>query len=166
MVQAAATYLRKAEPFTVAAAPDSETPGATADRPMTPQQIAAGVVAVDARWESPLELHVRLSILKGFHVNAHEPGGGADLPLVPTTLAVVGEAARGATIEYPPGEEQRFAFADRPIRVYGGDVTLVVRVTTPPPKGAAVRLHLTYQACDDSACLPPVTRQVDVAASH
>ena len=130
---------------------------------MSPQEVAAGVVGVTARWESPVELHVRLNVLRGFHINGHEPGGGEDMPLIPTTLTVVGEAARGAEVEYPPGEEQNFAFSGRPIRVYGGDVTLVVRVPAPLPKGAAVRLNLSYQACDDSACLPPVTKQVDVA---
>jgi hypothetical protein len=76
---------------------------------------------------------------------------------------VLGDAAREANVDYPPGEEQRFAFATQPIRVYGGEVTFAVRVPSPPPKGQPLRMNLTYQACDDSACLPPVTKQLEVA---
>jgi uncharacterized protein YyaL (SSP411 family) len=163
MVQAADQYLRKAEPFTVSAATGEAAVGRGAERPMTPQEIAAGVVGVAARWASPVELHLRLNVLKGFHINAHHTDTNANLPLIPTTLAVVGEAARGAAVEYPPGEEQSFSFAERPIRVYSGDVTIVVRTVVSLPKGAAVRLNLSYQACDDSACLAPVTKQIEVA---
>jgi hypothetical protein len=163
MVQAADQYLRKAEPFTVSAAKGEAAAGRGAERPMSPQEVAAGIVGVGARWASPVELHLRLDVLKGFHINAHHPDGDADLPLIPTTLTVVGEAARGAEVEYPPGEEQSFSFAGRPIRVYDGKVTVVVRIIAPLPKGAALRLNLSYQACDDSACLAPVTKQIEVA---
>ena len=159
MVQAAAEYLAKGhEPFTIAA---DET-ASTADRPLSPRQIAAGVTTVAARWAAPTELHVRLNVLQQFHVNAHEPGGGNDVELIPTTLTVLGDAAGAARVEYPPGEEQRFAFTEQPIRVYGGEVTFVVRLPSPLPKGWPLRMNLTYQACDDTACLPPVTKQLEV----
>jgi uncharacterized protein YyaL (SSP411 family) len=158
MVQAAATYLRKAEPFTVRAGDAADGPA----RPASPREAGAGVVAVATRWQNPTELHVRLRIAEGFHINANDTGGGAELPLVPTTLTVAGDAARGAAVEYPAGAEQQFAFAESPIRVYGGEVTLVVRFTAAPAKGSAVRLNLSYQACDDSACLPPVTKPLEV----
>jgi len=163
MVQAADRYLRQAEPFTVSAAKGEEAAGRGGGRPMSPQQIAGGVVGVRARWASPIELHLRLDVLKGFHINANTTDTKANHPLIPTTLTVVGEASRGAEVEYPPGEEQRFSFSEEPIHVYSGEVTIVVRITAPLPKGAAVRLNLSYQACDDSACLPPVTKQIEVA---
>ena len=158
MVQAAAMYLRKGAPFTV-------RPGAAGDgpeRPVSPQEAGAGVVSVTARWENPLELHVRLEIADGYHVNAHDIGPESEVPLVPTTLTVTGDAGRGASVKYPPGQEQHFPYTDRPIRVYSGAVALVVRFPAPRPNVAALRLALSYQACDDTACLPPVTKQVDV----
>src|SRR5204862_5194283 len=121
------------------------------------------VVTASARWANPLELHVRLTILKGFHINSHDAGASKDLPLVPTTLSVVGEAGRSAAVDYPTGEEQSFSFARRPIRVYSGEVEMVVRLSTAPQKGSVARLNLSYQPCDESACLPPVTKQVEVA---
>jgi uncharacterized protein YyaL (SSP411 family) len=171
MVQAALQYLSAGgQPFTVAAAPPGAARGEDADddadRPLSPHEIAAGVVTARAAWAGPAELHLRLSILRGFHINAHDTGG-ADIPLIPTRVNVEGdpEESRGVSVEYPPGEEQGFAFADKPIRVYSGEVGIVVRFQQPPSTGEPVRLSLSYQPCDESTCLPPVTKRVEVAVS-
>jgi uncharacterized protein YyaL (SSP411 family) len=148
MVQATLLYLRRAEPFNVSASPVAELE----DRPATPQQIAAGVVSVKSEWISPTELQIGLSILDGFHINANQPG---DASLIPTRLTI---EPGGATVEYPPGEEERFAFSEQPIRVYSGSVTLLARFAAPPARGSEVKATLTYQACNDSACFPPVTK--------
>ncbi|MDB5331909.1 MAG: hypothetical protein JWP03_3060 [Phycisphaerales bacterium] len=155
MVQAAQQFLRRAEPFTVSAEAQAD-----ADRPLSPQQIAQGVVSVSTSWRGPAELLVRLDILPGFHINAHEVEG--DVPLIATALTLGDDAA--ATVEYPPGREMGFAFADKPIRVYDGDVTIVVRFGSPRREGMSAKLALSYQACDERACLPPVTKQVEVAS--
>ena len=159
MVQAALLYLRRHEAFAVSASAESSA----VDRPASPRQLASGVVSAEARWMSAAELHLVLSILDGFHINAHNTGG--DLPLIATTLTA---DVPGAVVEYPPGEEQRFAFSEQPIRVYSGEIMLLVRFPNPPHPDSSVRLSLTYQACDDSACLPPVTKQfeVDVPSVH
>jgi hypothetical protein len=102
---------------------------------------------------------VHLGVLRGFHINAHEPSGG-EVPLIPTRLAVA-DGADVESIDYPPGEEQRFAFADQPVRVYGGNVTIAVRFRSDQDASAPPAVTLSYQACDDSACLPPVTKQVE-----
>ncbi|MDB5289889.1 MAG: thioredoxin domain protein [Phycisphaerales bacterium] len=153
MVEAALLLLRRAGPFTVSAAAH-----AAEDRPLSPQQIAQGVVSIRTSWRGASELLVHLSILRGFHINAHDVGGNA--PLIATTLNPTGDDARAA-IEYPPGEETSLAFADNPIRVYSGDVTLAVRFPAPRRDGPAVKLAVSYQACDESACLPPTTRQIE-----
>lgn len=155
MVQAAQQFLRRAEPFTVSAEAQAD-----ADRPLSPQQIAQGVVSVSTSWRGPAELLVRLDILPGFHINAHKVEG--DVPLIATALTLGDDA--GAMVEYPPGREMGFAFADKPIRVYDGDVTIVVRFASPRREGAPAKLALSYQACDERACLPPVTKQVEVAS--
>ncbi|HSU67925.1 MAG TPA: protein-disulfide reductase DsbD domain-containing protein, partial [Tepidisphaeraceae bacterium] len=127
------------------------------DRPASPQQIAAGVVSAKAEWMSDAELHLLLSILPGFHINAHEPLG--EMPLIATNLTVEGAIAE---IEYPPGELQGFAFASDAIRVYDGDVTILLRFTSPPLPDSRVRLNLSYQACDENACFPPVAKQIEI----
>jgi hypothetical protein len=154
MVQAALLYLRQADPFTVSAAQGP----AESDRPVSPEQIAAGVVSIQAEALSAAELHIHLAILDGFHINAHEPGE-TEVPLIPTTLSV---DAPGATIEYPPGQEQGFGFATGPIRVHSGKVMIVVRFSPPPKPESTLRFRLSYQACDQSACFPPITKQFEI----
>jgi thiol:disulfide interchange protein len=68
----------------------------------------------------------------------------------------------GAEIGYPPGESRAFAFSQQPIRIYDRQVILVVRFSQPPR--SAIKVTLSYQACDDRACFPPVTKQFDVEA--
>ena len=153
MVEAAVLYLRRAEPFTVSA----ESGASEEDRPATPQQIAAGVVSVRADWMNAAELHLVLGVLGGFHINAHTAAG--DVPMIPTRLTVEGAAAE---VEYPPGEERAFPFVEQPIRVYAGEVTILVRFNPPPTPDSKVKLSLSYQACDESACFPPITKQVEI----
>jgi uncharacterized protein YyaL (SSP411 family) len=94
---------------------------------------------------------VELAIRPGWHLNAHP----ASLPsLVATSLGPVLGQLRG--LRYPAGEP--FGPATEPISVYRGRVMLVGEIE--PPVGGAPSLELTYQACDDRRCLPPVTRLV------
>ena len=116
------------------------------------------VVEVHAEWVTPRELRVRLDIAPPFHINAHETGV-ADIPLIPTNLSLPDDAK--AVVEYPPGEDQRFAFSEEPLRVYSGRVTLAVRFTNDRRGQAPVRMRLSYQACDDSTCLAPVTKAIE-----
>ena len=95
---------------------------------------------------------------------SHSSRGGRFLlrtGLVATTLKIVGADAE---VIYPDGEERRFEFADQPIRVYEGELRISVKFTSSPSNPLTGRL--TYQACTDTACLPPVTKQFDVAATQ
>jgi len=157
MVQAAMQHIRTHGSFTVKGAPD-----APQERPLSPEQIAAGVVAARPVWRSPTELALHVQILDGFHINAHD----VTKNLVPTQLLVHRDnAVEVDAIEYPPGEERRFSFAEEPHKVYGGEVILLVRFKQPVAGAAMIRLGLQYQACDDSACLPPVTKAIEVNAA-
>jgi hypothetical protein len=155
MVQAAMQYLHAAGPFTVAAAPDA----AATERPGSPEQTAAGVVSLTAEWLDETRLVLHVTVLDGFHLNAHEASAG----LIGTDLTVGGDAAQRVTrIDYPPGELRRFGFADEPIRVYEGKVSIVVNFTAPQPPSQRLQLMLTYQPCDEMACLPPVRKGIEL----
>jgi thiol:disulfide interchange protein len=95
---------------------------------------------------------------RGWHTNSNQPTFEY---LIPTKLEIQLPADWGETsIHYPAGEMKTFAFADQPISVYEDEVALVVTFTVPqgqPTGTVAVELNLTYQACDDRSCLPPVT---------
>ncbi len=96
-------------------------------------------------------LVVRLEIAAGWHVNANP---ASEEWLIPT--AVAGEVRR---LRYPPGEPLRFAFTDGEIAVYSGRTEIRGEAS---PSAAAV--SVTYQACDDRRCLPPVTRELALAS--
>ena len=160
MVQAALIYLRRVrEEFTVAGRSDEST---SAERPSSPQRRAQDVVDIGGDWAGRTELHVRLRIESGFHVNAHDLGAGAGAPLVSTRVVVEGVAETDVVIDYPDGRPLDVPFAPSPVRTYDGDVTIVLRFTKPVTSD--VRLSVTYQPCDDTACLPPVTRRIVVPA--
>lgn len=102
-----------------------------------------------------------VKVLDTFHLNANQAAEG----LVPTTLVL---ASRGGdtevSVDYPPGEERQFAFANKPLRVYEGTVTIVARLSKPLPTGTGVRATLSYQPCTEDACLVAANKQVEFAA--
>ncbi len=102
---------------------------------------------------------MKLSVRDGFHINAHSVGN-ASIPLIPTTLQIAD--VEDALIDYPPGQEQSFAFSEEPLRVYAGEVTIVVSFPAAPRDADTLRISLAYQACNESACLPPTTVVVPV----
>ncbi len=160
MLQAAILYLGSHDTIAVSpsvwrAAPEQ----GEAEAPMTPHQLAAAVVSMETEWEAPDQLLVRVKVAGGFHINAHE----AAPSLVATQLHVRSDGDV-ASIDYPPGEEERFAYAEQGVRVYEGTVTIAVRFRRPPPAGSPIRLALTCQPCNDDTCLPPMTKQVAVHA--
>ena len=159
MVQAAALYLRVAEPLRVASSGGAGTP----DRPESPHQTGADVVSIAAGWSPDRsQLHVRLDIREGYHVNAHDPGGGDDFRPHPTNVTFPDNFGQQPNVVYPPGEQMNFPFAGQPIRVYSGQTTIVARLASLPPRGGWVKVSVAYQACDDSVCLPPVQKTLKV----
>ncbi len=124
-------------------------------RPSTPKDTAERIVKATATWDSPLQCSIELIIQRGFHIQAHDAGDG----LIATTLGV----PEGATVDYPPGKETRLDFADGLVRVYEG--TVILRVTFATRPTSTIKLGLTYQACDASACLPVVTRAIELHVS-
>ena len=107
---------------------------------------------------------VWMTIEDGWHTNSHEPTFEY---LIPTALEVEPPAGwRLAGVDYPPGELETFSFEDQPLSVYEGEVGLVARLAAPADAAdgpAEARLALTYQACDDRSCLPPVTKELVLA---
>lgn len=113
---------------------------------MNPRELASSVV------EASLEtadghFQIRMRIREGWHVNANP----ASSPyLIPTEVrGDVGD------VRYPEGEMMTFSFSDEAISVYGSEVTLEGRLL-------GERVVLVYQACDDSRCLSPVERKLEL----
>jgi len=69
-------------------------------------------------------------------------------------------------VVYPKGEAKKFAFADEPLSVYEGTLVVGAKLKvapTAPPGSYALKGKLTYQACNDHACLPPASVPVTLA---
>lgn len=103
------------------------------------------------------DVAVVAEIMPGFHVNSNKP---SEEYLIPTQL--LPEFPSGYKVlstTYPPGKLTKFEFSEKKLSVYEGTFTLRMNIQAPggAPLGATkLPLTLRYQACNDSACLPPV----------
>ncbi len=110
---------------------------------------------------TPLEIAVVAEILPGFHINANKP---SEEYLIPTAVqAELPAGVRLTSTEYPAGKLVKFDFSEKKLSVYDGQV--VIRMKLQAGADAALGkmklpLSLRYQACNDSACLPPVKLQL------
>jgi len=90
-------------------------------------------------------LEVAVEIAEGLHLQANP--AGADY-LVPTELEASNAELRD--VRYPRGEPLEIDFASQPVSVYTGELQIVARI-----RGEG-ELHLAYQPCTETGCLPPV----------
>lgn len=100
-----------------------------------------------------------LTIQQGVHVNAHQPGDPALLPL---QLSLVGGEGVTMQVTYPDAQSRTFAFADQPVNVYEGRVTIKATLHKQPDAVGEPKLVLTYQACDERTCYEPQTYVVEL----
>ncbi len=114
---------------------------------------------------------VVVKISTGYHMNSHKP---SDSYLIPTTLTPqLPNGFKLAEAVYPAGRDEKFPFSpDKPLNVYSGSVTLRLRMTADEKASlgaTTIPVTLRFQACNNSACLPPVkvpvTLQLQVVAS-
>jgi hypothetical protein len=159
MIEAALLYLANNEPFIVAAeGGEGRGGGGSAERPISPEQLAAAVTRLQGEWRGEQEFLLHVGIAEGFHLNAHDAAAG----LVGTNLSVAGSEDAIAAIDYPPGELRRFAFADEELRVYEDEVTIAVRFKGSRVRKGPLKVALSYQACNEDACLAPITKQFEI----
>lgn len=105
---------------------------------------------------------VSVELREGFHVNSHTP---AEPYLIPLRLTWKPGPAEPLEVLYPKPKLERFAFSAKPVSVLSGRfaITTCFRIPTSAALGPTVLSgRLRYQACNDSACLPPGTAEVRV----
>jgi DsbC/DsbD-like thiol-disulfide interchange protein len=110
------------------------------------------------------QVAVVVEIARGYHMNSHKP---TDAYLIPTTLTPQLPAGfQLVDTVYPNGKLEKFAFSpDKALDVYSGSVTLRLKLAAQANAAlgsATIPMTLHYQACNDSACLPPVNVPVTV----
>jgi uncharacterized protein YyaL (SSP411 family) len=91
-----------------------------------------------------------LEIAAGWHLNANP---ASESYLVATEVTAEGITLRD--VHYPEPQPMAVAAVDHPLAGYGGTVEIEGEVS----EGAG-RLLLTYQPCDATRCLPPVTQKL------
>jgi thiol:disulfide interchange protein DsbD len=102
---------------------------------------------------------VVVKINTGYHMNSHKP---SDSYLIPTTLTpqLPDGFTMAADPAYPPGRNEKFPFSpDKPLNVYTGSVTFRMKLTADDKAAlgkTSIPVTLRFQACNLSACLPPV----------
>jgi thiol:disulfide interchange protein len=151
MIQAAMEYVQKHGPLIVEATPEAP------DRPRSPQELAESVVSLEAQWIDPKQLALLVRIQPPFHINTNAPSKD----LIATELRVTSSQAV-ESIDYPAGMEHQFGFSDVPLLAYSGDVQIAVRFDD--SVNESIQMSLQYQACDESACLAPVTKRFEIRA--
>jgi uncharacterized protein YyaL (SSP411 family) len=159
MLQAAMLAVLEAGAFEAGQMAGTAEGGATesaAARPVSPALQARELVSLEAHWADARSLRVRARIAPGHHINAHPAGPG----LIQTQLRVTSSAASPPQVTYPPPQMQSLAFAEQPIPVYSGQADFLVHWDAAPT--TSTNIVLTYQACDDRACLPPATKAIAV----
>lgn len=134
--------------------PGTEIPGLNAPA----IEVFASEERVEVGLDHPAELYIRIAIPEGWHINdafAGQVSGGTVLPLV---LGI----ARGTGVqpyaEFPKGQP----IDGSPHGVLTGDVDFPVVLERAGEWSGTPRLLLTYQACNDRACLAPVTVELAV----
>ena len=105
-------------------------------------------------------LAVELTLGPHWHVNSHTP---AETFLIPTELSLTTSAGTLSAVRYPAQVERRFAFSEKPLRVYEGTVRFEADLEIPPnaAERASIAGALAYQACNEQQCFAPAKLPVD-----
>ena len=139
------------------------TVGAEGRRISSTDVVKASVGKVSIVRGDAVDVPVRLSIDKGFHVNANPP----TYPyLKATEIDVAPEGGVSVSfITYPDPQKRKFPFAEEPLAVYEGEALIKLRLKADQnsPSGAKNLLgKLRVQACDDHVCYAPGTMDVTI----
>lgn len=120
---------------------------------------------------STFEIGVVVGIMPGFHMNAHKV---SEDYLIPTNLTAKPPAGiKEVQTLYPEGTSLKLSFSDKPLSVYTKQFTVRAKFSVAANAALgkmSLPFTLQYQACNDSACLPPVKipviAKIDIAPAE
>ena len=102
---------------------------------------------------STLEVPIRID--EGYHVNANP----ATFPYLIAT-EVTTEKVEGIDVGkpiYPPAVKKKFQFAEEPLAVYEGNVTVTLPLVAHTSGTKTLPISVRVQACDQEKCFAPAT---------
>jgi Disulphide bond corrector protein DsbC len=113
-----------------------------------------------------VDVALMLNIASGYHINSHTPSQNY---LIPTNVTLADTSGfQEAGSNYPAGQMIKFAFSQDKLSVYSGSATIWLRfqAQNDAPLGEiTLPLVVRFQACNESACLPPAKVAVPVHIS-
>lgn len=122
------------------------------------QYLGKGMVKAAVVRQEKDKLRVRLSIAKGWHVNAHEVKNDA---FIPTKLSVgTRSSSVPVKISYPAYKMVKLGIAQEELALYEGDVDIEIGLSTDGQSPQIVTLEA--QACNDEICLLPETVELNI----
>ena len=133
--------------------PFGETPSHSAPKRAEVAYLFPEQVTIAAGKPASVEFHFKVA--DGLHVNSHTPRAEE---LIPTTLNIPEDSGvRLARATFPPGVDYSFAIDPKEkLSVYTGEFVVHTElIATPGEHLVQAKLH--YQACNNSACMPPHT---------
>lgn len=138
---------------------DSDPLGSSASKVSVSTKLSAEKIPAGSTFKAALILN----IAEGWHINSHTPSFdyliGTNVQLEPKEGIILSD------LQYPPGKNLKFAFADDVLNVYEGSVKifLSLKLSERFPVGKDTLLaKLRVQACDDQVCLAPSTIDVPI----
>jgi len=112
---------------------------------------------------STVQAALRLTINKDWHVNSHHPTFDY---LIGTSFDL--QAREGiilTDVQYPQGKPVSLSFAEQPIDVYEGTITIFTSIKFSDKLAAAMdtlKASIMVQACNDKICLAPSSVEVNI----
>jgi thiol:disulfide interchange protein DsbD len=106
---------------------------------------------------------IPIAILPGYHVNSNKPSEDYLIPLALKWTSM--GALQGGEVTYPKPAMEKYDFAEKPLSVYTGNISLTVNFKVGPSAAAGPGVatgKLSYQACNSNTCFPPKTVEVTV----
>ena len=131
------------------------------DGPRTvPVPTSDGIVYLAARRDGDRRIVARVIIAPGYHL--FDTNVDEKLGLHATRLRIVGARADDvAFIDYPPARILKLPFGPQ-VAGYETDIEIAVAFKRPLGAGEPVPITLSFQACDDRACLRPTVLEAVV----
>lgn len=112
---------------------------------------------------STVQAAVVAEVAPGYHINDHKPTLEY---LIPSELKLESSPEVAvADVIYPQGKLEKFAFEDKSLSVYEGELVVKAAVKvarTARPGDYTLKGKFAYQACNDHACLPPASVSVEL----
>ena len=137
----------------------SERPARTAQRANVEAKLSTDKVQAG----SSAQVALQLKIEKDWHVNSHTPTFDY---LIGTTFELQSqEGVILSDVQYPKGNLVSLSFADQPIDVYEGTITIFasLKISSKLNPGIdTINGSVTVQACNNQLCLPPSILHVTI----